>query len=324
MAACQNNKSCWEGACKIQSMVCSVKKKTFGWGNTTVRPHMRYGMSLDSLEAFLECSGYNAELRCFDPHRRPEKLKWVTNKGSLEPVGYDLVEFIKQYTKERGNCSVAQWWGETQPANVFLSHCQQQSLESTLHPMRHAHSRMIGFKDVCSSIVRDEGQLRWWLDYVIIQQNVKPQFDKNEIIEVIGSIGLTLGIYDSEYLARSFCVFEVFETKRQRGKLYFWQTLDGKFAKQRLNDFQRYGHVPEVNVELAECHHTNDKNQIDKYIQETDGFEFVNASVRNVLRKSLVSWMVEERMRRLRLRMMGLCCCICLICTWIVFWAYVF
>eukprot|EP00929_Paragymnodinium_shiwhaense_P102633 TRINITY_DN65843_c0_g1_i1.p1 TRINITY_DN65843_c0_g1~~TRINITY_DN65843_c0_g1_i1.p1 ORF type:complete len:287 (-),score=16.46 TRINITY_DN65843_c0_g1_i1:82-864(-) len=211
-----------------------------------------------------------------DYSRDEEKLAWVTTLYGERLTGYDFATAIRKEWKDHGLqafsvCEVLRGCDGVGLADVFLSHLQLESLQSTLDSM---DGYLFG---------PDPNIVRFFVDYVSLRQ-CQSDFSLPGVMETIETIGTTLMCLHSDaqsYFKRSFCVFEVFATVAGHGRLMAFVKADVGFVREMHDSMEE-----DVDVLKAQTRDPADKQAIDAYIASV-GAQTVNNEVARARRHAM-------------------------------------
>ena len=250
--------------------------------------HLQLGITLSGLVAFFDRIDWPYEYR-----RDESVLGWVTASFGPELTGYDICEHIKAWLRRTGNedysvCEVLLREGHVRyvrsVADCFVSHAQSLPLDTFLLTLRYASRR-------CLRHLRANPY--FWVDYVCLRQ-CRHDFHLSEIQKLIRGVGCTLIELDerSEYLDRSWCIFETYATIEAGAKLLVydqavsWDDLGVSgalcaFATRR----QLKERLASINVraEGSRACFQEDKMRIDQLIVSSVGFDALNRRVEEAI-----------------------------------------
>lgn len=245
--------------------------------------HLRLGMTVDAIQAFMQRIGWHAIDGPINYHRDVIELDWLEDVCDDDELsGYDFAYCVRQWLIEEGKaersvCEVllAEGAEGVGIATAFYSHMQSVSmcgLDGTVWSMANAVQQ---FKAEL-----DEAPL-FWLDYVSLRQATM-DFELPKIRAVISHLDCTVvesfAYSDGEmpYLGRSFCLFETFCTLQACKPLLVASEEGVSELTEHLKAFP-------VDSEAASAHFSRDKHLIDEFIRRTVGFERVNAMITDAL-----------------------------------------
>lgn len=258
--------------------------------------HLMNGITLASAKAFA------GRLDFPDTYVRDTNLDWVSQKYGARLTGYDFCTAIRSWlTKEGKNeYSVVETlcdWDDSGigKADIFISHVQSESLESTFAGMMGAV--------ITNRYGRAKQEVHgpnttFWVDYFVLRQ-LKSDFDAIKIAEVINAIRCTRIIVDPElcYFTRSFCMFELgasfqdyppvtlnpmcsITQKYLEDGTYVWvptfsSPFEGPIACTRLEVFAEQRTllrlcaegIPRIDAKNAQARERLDKSKIDAFIE---------------------------------------------------------
>lgn len=122
-------------------------------------------------------------------------------------------------------------------------------------------------------------QCYFWVDYFCLRQAQASDFNVNAVMELIPKVGALIGQMDvvgekgySEYLSRTFCIFEVYAAIAGSARLLFYTAND-------KSQYEEVFATKPVTVAAAEARKPKDKEAIDTLINITAGFEAVDKMV---------------------------------------------
>jgi len=180
--------------------------------------HLCMGMTIDAVKDFLCHVGWPGVYeRSDDGVARNGPMQSV--KGQPQVMGYDLAAFIRQWLCDQHyeRFSVAEVLmsgghpGVTQTADIFLSHCQVELVDTTL--------------DAMSKVCNPWSNPAFFLDYFIVRQAQPNDCSPSSVKEAIGRIQNTVVVlnphvqpwpsirppctYKPEAICRLWCAFEL-------------------------------------------------------------------------------------------------------------------
>ena len=244
------------------------------------------------------------------------EMKWVTEAYGFAYLGYDLCCRIKQYLKETGNelesiCTLLlkgpvtyTWTDPNQAAkkrhkqktvdlrkhvgraNVFYSHPQAVTVRRTVECLRE------GMEAHRAALPAGTTKIFFWLDYTTLKQ-CQRDFQMPVVRKTIGTIGFTLAELDNapqQYLGRSFCMVEMFETINSGGTLCIYMN------PLRASNVAAELEAQPIDARAATTRNKEDKKQIDGFIEAMEGgFERLNATITRVVQESAAAILEKQR-----------------------------
>jgi hypothetical protein len=208
--------------------------------------------------------------------RDPES--WIAKLYPTWLTGYDLAQAIREWLQDEKKtklsmCEVLQEMNSSHvgEADLFYSHLQSQ-LPQMLHLTLLESLRHFGLSE--DSFV--------WVDFFDLRQ-CQDDFNLALIEKYIGSIGTTICEIDSgrNYFRRTFCLFEVYATVRQKGRLLpFVGTKI--FSSMEADEL-----LSRVDSASAKARRKRDKEQIDNFILNLGGFKEFDQVVRDALQNNI-------------------------------------
>merc|ERR1712129_202159 len=122
-------------------------------------------------------------------------------------------------------------------------------------------------------------QCYFWVDCFCLRQAQAADFNVDAIMELIPKVGTLIGQIDelgtkgySEYLSRTFCIFEVYAAIAGSAQLLI-------FASCWKSQYEKAFASKPVNAAAAKARKPRDKEAIDNLINSTVGFEAVDTMV---------------------------------------------
>jgi len=169
-------------------------------------------------------------------------------------------------------------------ANVFWSHLQK---DPVVGYNRDGYNSLLSAISYClfnstfniMDKIPKSDQCYFWVDCFCLRQAQAADFNVDAIMELIPKVGTLIGQMDevdskgfSEYLSRTFCIFEVYAAIAVSAQLLF-------YTNNVKSDVEQAFASRPVNVAAAEARKPQDKEAIDTLIRSTVGFEAVDKLV---------------------------------------------
>jgi len=124
----------------------------------------------------------------------------------------------------------------------------------------------------------------FWVDYFSLRQGQSEDFDADAVMEVIPRIGTVVAqmgdIKRTEYLSRTFCLFEIYAAIGSDAQLLFYS---GNRKEEAEDKFLR----EPISLAVAEAWKRADKEAIDSFLGSTVGFETVNRAIMESIQRML-------------------------------------
>lgn len=232
--------------------------------------HLCLGLTIDAVKDFLHHVQWPR-----DYVRNPEDVnrngELQSKCGRKQVMGYDLVTFIRAWLEDKGyqEFSVAEVMMSAghpgvKQADFFLSHCQVELVQTTLDAMS-----MAGRRRRCSTPA-------FFLDYFILRQCKKGDFDPANVRRAIGEIGHTVVVldphvhpwprshaltYQPEALQRLWCVFELYSSLTTKATISGVYTLPGMQCLKPET-------INAISVEDCKATHDQDKKDLLRSIRK--------------------------------------------------------
>jgi hypothetical protein len=303
------------------------------------RSHLRLGITLEGMYRFLEEVGliewevsryasksYHGSLGwkyVQTSYQRREKLQWIEDSGTADPVkqdphhglanmtGYDICDFLRQWLKREGFgelsvCEViltSERFGHLRHhcnlATIFWSHIQREPCvaglpnSGTLSYIYEASIKQLGI----DPFEEDAGfaGLFFWVDYFSLRQATSApggDFKTEAVVDLIKDMGALVACIDPSmhYATRTFCVLELYAAVAGGVRLVC-HTADGDRAKTEGRLLEK-----PPNTAAASTRNSADKNLIDEYIISSIGF----AALDELVARTIIAGGVCKKHLRVR------------------------
>jgi len=199
---------------------------------------------------------------------------------------------------------------EVGPTEVLLSHVQSEAYEATIWSWQHvflfpemmrSEHLSTGPHSTAQSLLQqrnlgpqekdellDKPHPKVFVDYFCIRQCQSNDFTLPSVVGSIMTSMRTLVAFDVDtYLARTFCLFELFQSIIQGCDIQFkiCGSAEGKAAL--MKSYLAGTGMPPVKAQDAQCRSQTAKDSIDAVIKKGVGFEFLNQRIEQSIEEVL-------------------------------------
>ena len=222
----------------------------------------------------------------------PIEKNWHSICTPSPLTGYDFAAAVRKWLQAEGKahmsvCEVLQEEGcaGVGKANTFYSHMQRPCMTECVFRMKQAGLTFYATQASRRDLFGTESEPCFWLDYFTLRQ-CRADFNLPHIASAIDATSLTIAELDPglEYLARSFCIFEVYATVAAKNKMFVNVIPDCSDDSEAPSLKERLGTQP-VDCMRAQTLYKKDKEQIDRYIEREVGAAALNDVVSRAIRE---------------------------------------